>query len=90
MCGKISNYLGDSYEVTGYVNPSTGLKVITNSATKETDHMTPKDVVIVCGGSNNISKNELIRGHKQVTQFVQNRGNTNVIIMNTLHRFEME
>jgi len=54
---KISNYLVNSYEVTGYVNPSTGLEVITNSATKEIDHTTPKDVVVVCGGSNNISKN---------------------------------
>jgi len=29
---KISNYLGNAYEVTGHVNPSTGLEVITNSA----------------------------------------------------------
>ena len=32
---KISNYLGNSYEVKGYVNPSTGLEVITNSARKK-------------------------------------------------------
>ena len=31
---KISNYLGNSYEVAGYVNPSRGLEVITNSAKK--------------------------------------------------------
>ena len=29
---KISDYLGNSYEVKAYVNPSTGLEVITNSA----------------------------------------------------------
>jgi hypothetical protein len=29
---KISNYLGNSYEVKGYVNTSIGLEVITNSA----------------------------------------------------------
>lgn len=39
---KISNYLGNSYEVTGYVNPGTGLEVITNSAKKEIDHNTQK------------------------------------------------
>jgi hypothetical protein len=37
---KISNYLGNSYEVTGYVNPSTDLEVITNSEKKEIDHNT--------------------------------------------------
>ena len=87
---KISNYLRNSYEVTGYVNPVTSLEVITHSAMKEIDCMTPKYVVIVCGGSNNISKNQSIKGLKQVTQFVQNKGNTNVIIMNAPHRFDLE
>ena len=66
---KISNYLGNSYEVTGYVNPSTGLEVITTSAKKEIEHMTQKDVLIVCGGANNtsISKNESIKGLKHIT-----------------------
>jgi hypothetical protein len=40
--------------------------------------------------SNDISKNESMKGRKQVTQFVQNRGKTNVIIMNALHRFDLE
>jgi hypothetical protein len=52
--------------------------------------MKPKDVVIVCGGSNNIGKNESITGLISVTQFVQNRGNTNVITMNAPHRFDLE
>jgi hypothetical protein len=55
---KILNYLGNSYEVTCYVNTSTGLEVITKSAKKKIDHMTQKDAVLLCGGANNISKNE--------------------------------
>ena len=46
--GKISNHLGNTYEVTGYVHPSSGLEVITNSAKKEITCMTKRDVVIVC------------------------------------------
>ena len=64
--------------------------MITKSAKKENDHMTQKDVVIMCGGANNISKSESIKGLKYVTQFVHNRRNTNVIIMNTPHRFDLE
>jgi hypothetical protein len=52
--------------------------------------MTPKRVVIVYGGSNNISKSESIKGLKQITQFVENRGNTNVTIMNVPHRFDLD
>jgi hypothetical protein len=55
---KLSNYLGKTYEVTGYVSPNTGLDVITNSAKEEINQLTQKDVVMVCGGTNNISKNE--------------------------------
>jgi len=36
--------------------------VITNSAKKEITYMTKRDVVIVCGGANNINKNEPIKG----------------------------
>jgi PleD family two-component response regulator len=79
---KISNYLGNAYEVTGYVHPSTGLEVITNSSKREIAHTTQKDVVIMCGVANNISKNELIKGLKSVAQFVQNRTKINVVIMN--------
>jgi putative cell wall-binding protein len=34
------------------------LDVITTSAKEEIELLTQKDVVIVCGGTNNISKNE--------------------------------
>ena len=88
--GKISNYLRNSYEVTGYINPSTGLEVITDSAKNEIEHMTQKDVVIVCGVENNICKNESFTGLTCVTQSMQNRRNTNVIIMNAPHRFDLE
>jgi len=87
---KISNYLGNIYEVTGYVHPSSGFKVITNSAKKEITNMTKRDVVIVCGGANNINKNESIKALKSVIQFVQNRSNTNMIIMNAPHRYDLE
>jgi hypothetical protein len=55
---KLSGYLGTAYEVTGYVSPNTGLDVITNSAKEEIEQLTQNDIVIVCGGTNNISKNE--------------------------------
>ena len=44
----------------------------------------------MCGGANNISKNESIKGLKSITHFVQKRRNTYVIVMNTPHRFDLE
>jgi lysophospholipase L1-like esterase len=65
------------------------LDVITNLVKEEIDQLTKKDV-IVCGGTNNISKNESNKGLRYVTQFVQNKRNTNVIIINAPHRFDLE
>jgi len=89
---KLSSYLGNAYEVRGYVSPNTGLDVlvITNSAKEETEQLTQKDIVIVCGGTNNISKNESNKGLRHVTHFVQNKRNTNVIILGAPHRFDLE
>jgi hypothetical protein len=87
---KLSNYLGKAYEVIGYVSPNAGLDVITNSAKEEIDQLTQKDVMIVCGGTNNISKNESDKGLRYVTQLVHNKRNTNMIIINAPHRFDLE
>jgi len=64
--------------------------VITHSAEKELDRLSQKDVVIVCGGANNINKNESVKGLKRVTQFVQHRRHMNVFLMNAPHRFDLE
>ena len=52
--------------------------------------MTQKDVVTVCVGGNNVSKNVLNKGLKHIIKFMQNRRNTNVITMNVPHRFDLE
>jgi len=66
---NLSSYPCNAYEVTGYVNPSTGLDVITDSAKEETEQLTQNDIVIVCGGTENISKNESNKGLRLVTHF---------------------
>ena len=66
------------------------MDVITNSAKEEIEQLTQNDIVIVCGGTNNISKNESNTGLRHVTHFVQNKRNTNVVIMDAPHRFDLE
>jgi len=66
---KLSNYLGTSYEVIGYVSPGAGLEVITNLAKKELDQLTQEDQVVVCGGANNISKNNSMKGSRRQTRW---------------------
>jgi hypothetical protein len=87
---KLSNYQDNSYEVIGYVSPGAGLEVITNSANKELDHLSQDDLVVVCGGSNNISKNNSMKGLICATKFIQHRRHTNVLLINAPQRYDLE
>jgi hypothetical protein len=57
------------------------VQVIKNQEQREIANLTKDNVVVVCGGANTIRKNELSKQLKYITQFVQNRINTNVVIM---------
>jgi hypothetical protein len=37
---KLSSYLGNAYEVTGYVSPNAGMDVITNTAKEGIEQLT--------------------------------------------------
>ena len=87
---KLSNYVNNSYEVIGYVSPGAGLEVITNLANTELDQLSQEDLVVVCGGANYISKNNSMKGLSCVTKFIQHRRHTNVLLINALHRYDLE
>jgi hypothetical protein len=52
---KLRENLGELIEVSGFVNPGTGLEVITTIETERISKLTKKDVVI-WGGSHDIAK----------------------------------
>ena len=51
-----------------------------------------KDVIVINGGANNISpkRNQTSRVLGKMTQFMQKHNNTNIIVMNIPHRYDMD
>ena len=86
---EITHNLGTTFEVTGYVKPGTGLGEITNIARKEIDELTKKDMVVVWGGANNITKNESGKGLVHISDFVKQRKLTNIIIVGAPKRHNL-
>jgi hypothetical protein len=80
--------LGKTFEVTGFVKPGAGLEVVTNTA-KEISKLTKKDIIVVWGGANDIRKNASRDGFKHITDFVKNSSHTNIILMNAPHRHDL-
>jgi hypothetical protein len=51
--------------------------------------MSKDDIVIVCAGTNNISKNNAKEGIKNIVNFVKKPRHTNIIIMEAPHRHDL-
>jgi len=87
---EVTHNLGETFEVTGYVMPGTGLEVITKIANREIDKLTKEDVVVVWGGANDVGKNASNDGLKHISNFVKYRSYTNIVMLNAPHRYDLE
>jgi hypothetical protein len=67
-----------------------GLAHITTLAQEEIPKLTPNDAVVIWGGSNDINKNEISCGLKQLQTFVNHRKNKNILALNAPHRHDQQ
>jgi hypothetical protein len=59
---RISNLLGDSYSVIGITKPDANLKAVTSSFNLKTEDYTMNYVVVICGGTVDVGRNETDTG----------------------------
>ena len=86
---ELSSDLGQEYEVTGTVIPGARLEIITNLTVEEIRSLGKSDVVIVIRGTNDINKNESNIGLTHLRKFVENRRNTNIMVVAPPHRYDL-
>jgi hypothetical protein len=53
------------------------------------DNLKKQDLIIFCGGINDISKNESTKGFHSLKAFVQRTVNTNVMLLEVPHRYDL-
>ena len=79
-CSEIlSDQLDNAYKVIGFCKPNTDLESIISTINTEIKHFTKNDVVVVCGGTKKISRNDSISGLRSLPHFALNSSNSNVI-----------
>jgi lysophospholipase L1-like esterase len=69
--------------------PGAGLQNITNLAKSEVTTLTKSDMVTVCGGSNDVYRNESQIGLNSLKSFVNLRTNTKVLILTLPQRYDL-
>ena len=83
---RLAIKLRSSFRTIGYV----GMRIITSTLKSEIKNLIKNYVVILCGGTLDVVRNNTLIGLSFILQFVKNTGHTNVIIINAPHRFDLE
>jgi RNase P/RNase MRP subunit p30 len=86
---EVKQLLNNKFEVLGLVNSGSGMEFIKDTARVKLHQLKKNDVVVVWGGSNDIARNNSIKGMKNILEFVLNANHTNVIIMSAPHRHDL-
>jgi len=86
---ELGKYLGPEYRVSGTFMPGARLQNITKLAMNEIAGFSKEDTVIIWGGSNDVNRNESMKGLVKLNEFVDQKNNTNIMIVNIPHRHDL-
>jgi hypothetical protein len=87
---KLADLLGNLYSVTGIKKPNANVKAVTESINLKAEKLTRKDVVILCGETRDIAKNEANIGLRYISQFANTAVDTNVIVLCAPTHFNLQ
>jgi len=89
LTSELKNNLGHEYTISCTFMPGAGLQNITKLAKSEVSTLTNRDMIIVCGGSNDVNRNMSQMGLNSLKNSVNLRTNTNVLILALLPRHDL-
>ena len=89
-CAKnVKTYINDRYEVFGTVKPGAKIMTLTNSAINDTCKLTSKDLIILCGGTNDIASKSASAILKPIVDFIKMNNHTNILISSIPYRHDL-
>jgi hypothetical protein len=62
------------------------IDTLITSATGHTEYLTNKVIIVFCGGTNDVSKNNSQGGLKHIVNFVESKSHTNIILVSVPQR----
>jgi lysophospholipase L1-like esterase len=83
-------HLNDQFQVSGYIKPGAGTKIILEQATKDVDNLLARDVIILSCGSNDIGRVKLSMVFNDLINFIRRVTYTNVILLTVPYRHDLQ
>jgi len=86
---NVKSHIKENVHVQGLVKPGAGVDVLVTTANSDITRLTKNDVVIICGGANDVAKNNAKMAPNHISNFVKSNNHTNIIVTNLPHRFDL-
>jgi hypothetical protein len=89
LAKEVQYHLNKNFEVIGLVKPGAGAETIVNSAMSDIVNLSKSDVVVICSGFIDVSKNKASVAPKHILNYVKVNNNTNIILLSAPHRHDL-
>lgn len=86
---RLQSSLGKEYAISSFVKPGAQMKAITTTANDEKKMLKHEDVLVLWGGSNNISKNNTREAVSNVLDQVNESKEVNIVLISAPHRHDL-
>jgi hypothetical protein len=78
------------YRVSSFVKPGAQMNDITKSAKEELKSLKSEDLLVICGGANDISRNNTKKALNLMSEFVNEHNELNIVIINSPYRHDLD
>jgi trans-2-enoyl-CoA reductase len=81
--------LGSRFEVCGVVKPGSNTETLIMTAKSDMEAITKKDFLIICSGTNDMDRNSSKNALNNIINVIKHINQTNIIIVNVPHRYDV-
>jgi hypothetical protein len=79
----------DNFKVQGIVKPGTGADILASSMTNEIRGLSKSDVVVFCGGVNDVGRKNSSKALHQIMNFIMDCEHSNIMLITAPPRYDL-
>jgi hypothetical protein len=89
IAAELQHNIGSTFTVSSFIKPGAGMGSIIDTMKEDIKTLKSEDVVIIWGGSNDISKNNSKEALKHLCDFIKNNQKVNTVVMTAPPRHDL-
>ena len=86
---NVKSEIKGNYDVNGLVKPGAGAGILVNIANSDIKNLTKNNVVIICGGANDVAKINSKTALRHIRNFIKSNNLSNIILVSVPHRHDL-